>query len=78
MKVSISNAKFQELHNRFQNSAGNAEGPVLVLYYRINDIVCAYMKFSGVCWKTELSVENAGKYLSMFNAPIEVDRVYGE
>lgn len=64
--------KFQECYNRFQNTYGNAEGPVVVMYFRLNDKVCVYMKYVGITWKTEIGYEDASKYLQIFNSPIQL------
>jgi hypothetical protein len=76
MKAIITSAKFSELYTRFQNSYGNAEGPVIVMYYRENNAVHCYMNFSNTCWKTTLDIENASKFLTLFSQPVELTKNY--
>lgn len=76
-KAVVTTSKFQALYTRFQNSYGNAEGPVIVMYHRMNNVVCVYMHFAHTCWKTSIDVTEANKYLQMFNDPVELIEYYG-
>jgi hypothetical protein len=75
MKAHVTPQKFQELFNRFNNTYGDSLPPI-VSYYRENDVVNVYMQFANVCWTTFVGVENASKYLSIFQTPIELQKAY--
>lgn len=71
MKACVTPQRFQELYNRFQNQYTN-EGPVIVTYYPENLICHIHMMFHDVCWTTRIERENANKFLSLFQSPIEL------
>ncbi len=72
MKGLVSNAKFQELFNRFQNEYSNSGNPVVVMYFRENKIIKIYMNVHNFCWYTRIGVEDGAKFLSIFTNPVEI------
>jgi len=74
-EAKVSNETFQELHNRFMNTYGDSIPPI-VMYYRENEKVCVYMRFAGITWETEIGVEFASKYISIFPNAIKLIEGY--
>jgi len=74
-KAMVTPNQFQKLYDRFRNTYGDSLPPI-VMYYQENAEVHVYMKFADICWKTKIEVENASKYLSMFQEPIKLQKRY--
>jgi hypothetical protein len=72
----VTPGQFGNLYNRFQKTYTQADGPVIVMYYKINAIVEVYMKFSGICWMTKIEAEDANKFLQMFDQPVQLQSHY--
>lgn len=72
----VTKESFSELYNRFQNTAGSSDGPVVVMYYRENAVVHAYMLHQTICFKTTVEAEIASQFLQVFRNPIKLTSAY--
>ena len=72
----VTEKRFSNLYTEFRNTY-NGGLPPIVMYYKVNDKVCVYMDFQGICFETTISYDMANQYLTLFTNPIQLTEHYG-